>query len=132
MAQISVTTLNDGPRNAIVHVSIQGDGSGELVDSVLIDPAELNPPLPPVPALHISKLWYALVGFDAKLEFDYLTSDTPVWAMPAAEGVCFDFDSFGGLTDRSLELDGSGKLQLTTQGLTADGFGSIVLWVRKA
>lgn len=132
MAQISVTTLNDGPRNAIVHVSIQGDGSGELVDEVLIDPASFEPPLPPVPALKISKLWYALVGFDARLEFDYLASDTPVWSMPGGETACPDFDSFGGLTDRSDVLDGSGKLQLTTSGLTEGSFGTLILWVRKS
>lgn len=132
MAQISVTTLNDGPRNAIVHVSILGDGSGDLADEVVIDPAAFDPPLPPVPALKISKLWYALVGFDARLEFDYLVSDTPVWSIPGGETMCLDFDSFGGLTDSSPDLDGTGRLQITTSGLSEGDFGSLVIWVRKA
>jgi hypothetical protein len=129
---ITVTTLHDGPRNAVVHVSIVGDGSGDLADEVLVDPAAFDPPLPARPALKISKIMYDFTGFNAYLEFDYLSSDTPIWSMSGDQPGCFDFDSLGGLTDRSNELDGSGKLQITTDGLAAGDRGSMVLWVRKS
>lgn len=132
MAQISVTTLLDGPRNAVVHVSFLGDGTGELTDEVLLDPAAFDPPLPPVPALRIDRLWYAFAGFDARLQFDYLASNTPVWSMLGGEAIHMDFAGFGGLTDRSDALDGSGKLLLTTVGLEEGSFGSMVIWARKA
>lgn len=129
---IKVTQLLDGPRNATIHVSIVGDATGELVDAVLIDPADLTPPLPPVPALRIYGLVYDLTGFDAKLEYDYLASDTPVWTITGDGAGQLDFSAFGGLTDRSPELDGSGKLLLTTSGLMAGGFGSMVITVKKS
>lgn len=132
MAQIHITKLHDGPRNAIIHVALQGDGTGDLTDEVLIDPAELNPPLPPVPALRIDRLQYDLTAFDAKLEFDYLATDTPIWTMTGDGSGEFDFSSFGGLTDRSLELDGTGKLLLTTSGLTIGGFGTMIIGVKKS
>lgn len=132
MAQITLTTLLDGPKNAAVHVSIAGDGTGELVDEVILDPAAFDPPLPPVPALRIAELWYNFVGFDSLLEFDYLASDTPVWSMSGGEAIHMDFGCIGGLTDRSNPLDGSGKLLLTTSGLEAGDFGTMVILVKKA
>lgn len=133
MAQITITRLNDGPRNAIFHVALQGDGTGDLVDAVLIDPAtSFDVPLPPEPALRINRLIYDLTGFDAKLEFDYLGSDTPIWTMTGDGGTDLDFSAFGGLTDRSLELDGSGKLLLTTSGLAAGGLGTLIVMAKKS
>lgn len=133
MAQITIAKLNDGPRNAVFHVSILGDGGGDLVDQVLVDPAtSFEVPLPPVPSLKISRLWHGLVGFDARLEYDYLTSDTPIWSIPGGEAMQLDFDAFGGLSDRSNQLDGSGKLQITTSGLGIGDFGTLILLIRKS
>lgn len=133
MAQIAITNLVDGLRNAVVHVSIMGDGSGDLVDEIIVDPAtSFELPLPAVPALRIDKLWYDLSGFNAFLEYDYLSSDTPVWSMSSGQGVELCFERFGGLTDYSNELNGSGKLKLTTSGLILGGFGTIVLGLKKS
>ena len=133
MAQITITRLNDGPRNAIFHVALQGDGTGDLVDAVLIDPAtSFDVPLPPVPALRIERLMYDLTGFDAMLEFDYLASDTPIWTMTGDGGTEFDFSHFGGLTDRSPDLDGSGKLLLTTSGLDLGSLGTLIVMANKS
>ena len=133
MAQIKVTTLHDGPQNAHVQVSIIGDETGDVTDETLIDPAtSFAIPLPSKPALRLVKIWYDLIGFDAFLEFDYLASDTPLWSMSNGQGTPLDFSCFGGLTDRSNELDGSGKLMLTTSGLGEGDFGSIVLDVKKS
>lgn len=133
MAQIKVTKMHDGPRNAVFHVALAGDGTGDLVDEVLIDPAtDFDPPLPPVPALRIDALKYDLTGFDAKLEYDYLASDTPIWTMTGDAPVEFDFREIGGLTDRSLELDGSGKLLLTTAGLGSGAQGTVIIIAKKS
>jgi hypothetical protein len=133
MAQITITKMHDGPRNAVFHVSVFGDGSGELVDEVIIDPAtSFDKPLPPEPAMRVEKLWYDLSGFDAFLEFDYLTSDTPVWTMSQNNTGQPDFSEIGGLTDRSNPLDGTGKLMLTTSGLGDGDFGTIIVYAKKS
>jgi hypothetical protein len=134
MAQIAITRLADGPRNAIYHIALQGDGTGDLVDVAVIDPAtDFDPPLPAVPSLRIARLIYDLTGFDAYLEFDYLATDTPIWTMTGNNGGSdLDFCSFGGLSDRSLELDGSGKLLLSTSGLGLGDRGSIIIMAKKS
>lgn len=132
MAQVTITKLNDGPRNAVFHVSIFSDGSGEETDSVLIDPAtSFDPALNAEPTITIDRLWYDLTGFNAYMEFDYLASDTPVWSMSGGQANSIDFCYFGGLKDRSNPLDGSGKLMLNTSGLGAGDFGTIIIKVRK-
>ena len=131
MAQLTITTIHDGPRNAVIHVSIFADGSGELADEVLIDPTAFDPPLPARPALRISKIWHDFTGFDAWLEYDYLLSDTPVWSMSGNQPGHLDFDCFGGLTDRSAS-DGTGKIQINTRGLDNADFGTMVLHVKKS
>lgn len=132
MAQINITKLNDGARNAIFHVALQGDGTGDLVDAVIIDPAtSFDVPMPALPALRIMSLRYDLTGFDAEIEYDYLESDTPIWTMTGDTGSAFDFCEFGGLTDRSLS-DGSGKLLLTTNGLSNGDKGTIIICAKKS
>ena len=132
MAQIGITKINDGARNAVFHVIIEGDGTGDLTDETLIDPAtSFSPAMPAAPSMTIEKLLYDFGSFTAKLEFDYLASDIPIWTIAGDQSNCFDFTSFGGLKDRSPVLDGSGKLMLSTSGLAAGEKGSLIVWVRK-
>lgn len=131
MAQIGVTQLHDGPRNAVYHVSIIGTGAGDLEDVTIIDPAAFEPPLSAKPTLRLEEIWYDLAGFSAWLEFDYLTEDTPVWSMSAGNPTYLCFQSIGGLADRSVELDGAGILKLSTDGLGADDRGTIIVKARK-
>ena len=131
---VLITKLLDGPRSAIFHIFIESDGaSGDMTDQVLIDPTtSFDPALDSTPTITIDSLWYDLSGFDAKLEFDYLLSDTPVWTLSAGNGVHMDFNCFGGLKDRSNALDGTGKLTITTNGLSALGDnGTLIIKVRK-
>lgn len=134
MAQVTITKILDGTRSAVFHVYLVSDGiSGDLTDEVLIDPTtDFDPELTSVPTLTIEQIWYDLTGFDARLEFDYLASDTGVWAMSGGQASHVDFCHFGGLKDRSNELDGTGKLKLTTRGFAStDDAGTIVIKVRK-
>lgn len=131
MAQVLVTKLHDGAKSAVFHVAITGDGSGDVTDAVLIDPTQFDVPMPAAPGLTIERLWYDLAGFDARLEFDNLISDTLAWSMTGGQSATFDFCDIGGLKDRSAPLDGTGKLTLTTSGLLVDGVGTLVIKVRK-
>jgi len=132
MTQYTITKLQDGPRNAVFHISFVADGMGDLTDEVLIDPAtSFDPAYPNSPTITIDKLWYDFTGFDARLEFDYLTGDTPVWSMSGFQANYVDFSHFGGLKDRSNPLDGQGKLKITTSDLELGDFGTLVIKVRK-
>ena len=132
MAQVAITRILDGARNAVFYVSIVGDATGDLTDEILIDPAtSFDPALPAAPGMTVEQLWYDLSGFDARLEFDYLASDTPVWSMSGGQAFHADFCCFGGLKDRSNPLDGRGKLKLTTSGLADGDFGTLIVKVRK-
>lgn len=132
MATITVTKLVDGPRNAVFHVAVAGDAMGDVDDEVLVDLAtSFDPALPPVPSLTIERLMYDLTGFDARLEFDYLVGDTPVWTMSERQSTVVDFTAFGGLKDRSDVMDGTGKLMMTTNGLGVDDHGTVIIMLRK-
>lgn len=130
MAQIEVTRMNEGPRNAVFHISIVGDGSGELVDEVIIDPTTFDPAFPAAPTLSVRQLWYDLRGFGIRMEYDYLTSDTPVWTLSENGASYMDFCFFGGIADRSAS-DGAGKLKITTSGLELGDYGTIIVGAAK-
>lgn len=131
MPQVAVTKIIDGPRNAVFHVFIEGNGSGELTDHVLVDPTSFSPALLAEPGLTLEEITYDLDGFSAKIEFDYLTTDNPVWSMSKGPGGHACFEDFGGLKDRSWS-DGNGKLKITTTGLDNGDRGSIILVLRKS
>lgn len=131
MAQIAITKLQDGPRNAVFQIVFAGDGSGDLTDEVVIDPAtSFDPALPAAPAMTIVELHYDLSGFDAWLEFDYLVSDELIWSMSGDQYCEVDLTKFGGLKDRSPN-GGQGKLKLSTNGLGNNEHGTLIVWVRK-
>lgn len=130
---VTVTKLMDGPRNAAFHVFIKSDGeSADLTDYVLIDPAySFDPALNQKPTITVDEIYYDLVGFSAFIDFDYLLSDTPLWAMSGGQFSEAEFGCVGGLKDRSNPLDGTGKLQISTDGLAAGKFGSMIIKIRK-
>jgi len=131
---IDVTTLIDGPRNAVFHIYLVCDGvTGDLSDEVLIDPLDLVPNAGQTPSLTIEEITYDLSGFSARLEFEYLVGNTGAWTMAGDQSGHVCFNSFGGIKDRSGTLDGSGKLMISTKGFTsADDAGSIILKMRKS
>jgi hypothetical protein len=132
MSSALVTLLNDGPRNVVCHVYIEGDAGGDLTDEVLIDPAaDVDPAMPQRPGLTLQAFWADFIGFDGLLEFEELASDRQLWTITGDQLAQADFRSFGGLKDRSSLNDGTGKLMLTTSGLSTGDKGTIILWLRK-
>lgn len=130
MAQYKVTKWLDGPRHAIFHVYLIASGLGDLEDETLIDPATL---VPECTRVAVEQVMFNLAGFDASLKFDSgLVTDEYVWVLPEGDGgKPIDFTPFGGFSDRS-GLDGTGLLQINTNGFTEVGDqGSIILKVKK-
>ena len=132
MAQLTVTKIHDGARNAVYHVFIKGDGTGDLSDEVIVDPAtDFDPAYPAKPTLTLDDLHYDLTGFDGSLSFNELVTGTPLWAMSGGQFAHVCLGDFGGLKDRSSPMDANGKLMLSTTGLGAGDKGVIVLQLRK-
>lgn len=129
-----VTKIIDGARSAVFHVFIESDGaSGEITNGVLIDPGvDFDPALGTRPCITVEEIWYDLTGFSAKLSFNELQSGTPAWACSGDRGTHLDFDSVGGIKDRSARLDGNGKLLVSTAGLASGTCGSMMIKVRKS
>jgi len=126
---VTLRTLIDGPKTAIIHVYLNSDGaSGELADQVVVDASALIP----VPSkVTIEEVWWDFVGFDGLLEFD-ATADTPAWKLPAGSGQGHrKFYLFGGIKDNS-GAGSTGDVLLTTNGFTAAGDeGTMIIKVRK-
>jgi hypothetical protein len=127
---IAITKLQDGARNVVLHVHITGE-AGELSDVVVLDPGELDPSLPNRPTLTIDQLWYDISGFSATLLFDHMSDGVPAWTLSEGNASHVDFCCIGGLKDRSPEMDGTGKLLITTVGLGVGDSGTVVLKLRK-
>ena len=128
---VNITPLIDGSKVLVYHIYLKSDGAtGDLEDEVLLDPKDLG--LANEPKFSIDEILFHFAGFDGWIEFDSgLITDTMIWVLPEGSEAYVDFRSFGGLTDRSSKLDGTGKILLNTTGFTSStDHGSIILKVR--
>lgn len=129
MSSVIVTPLINGERNVVLHVYIKGDGLGDVEDYELADPADYGM-TGEDRFFTIDKIQSGLSGFSATLKFEYLASDTLIWAIPEFHSD-YDFTCHGGLKDRSSVLDGTGKILISTSGLANGDHGSFVIKLRK-
>lgn len=128
---VTVTTLLDGPRTTILHVYIKSDGaSADLTNYEIANPADFQTPYDGNQFFTLKAIDSVLNGFSASLKFDYLINGNFIWAIPEYNS-SFDFCSVGGLKDRSNPLDGTGKVLLSTNGLSDQDEGSFVITLTK-
>lgn len=131
---VVVRKLLEGGRSAIFSVFIASDGkSGDLTAQTVINPnVDFVPSLGKGMKLNIEKIWFATAGFDVLLSFDSLV-DQPVWIIPSGTVAGFiDFSEFGGLQDYS-GIDATGKLVVSTQGLSSPSDqGTLIIKVTKS
>ena len=134
MSQVTVTKLVEGESMLLVRVDLLSDGSGELVNQVIISPSDLIPARPNNrPTFRIYQLWYGLVWFDAVLGFGTL-QPMAVWTIARDCDSHNDFRSFGGILDYATvpPSDENGKLWISTNGFAPAGSqGTIVIELRK-
>ena len=117
---VTVRTLEEGPRNVIVHVTLESDGvTGEVVNQKILEGSRFV----------IMGVKSSLSGFDVVLSFDDLT-DIPAWIC-TPESKPQDFFSIGGIADPG-GLDSQKTLLLSTKGFTStDDRGTMIIHVRK-
>lgn len=122
---VDVNTLHDGERNAVFHIRIEGDGSGEESATSLIDISTLKG----APSrVKIRAVDGKLTGFSASLLWD-ATTDELAAEVPA--GTSFlDTDMYGGIINNA-GAGVTGDINITTVGLGAGDNGVIILEVRK-
>lgn len=128
MAEFTSTLIADGAVNAILHVYFRSDGV-DLVDEVLIDPKDLNPPCK---RLRVDTMRYDFIGTSGRLRFDNGADDGFVWVLPVGASNKVSFKDFGGFPDVA-NWDGTGKVFFTTTGLASEltGEGSMIIKFRK-
>ena len=136
---IQRTILQDSARHVTMHYWFQSDGSGDLVNEVVIDPQVdfQNSTFQPMGAtLAVEELWWdsaSIFGasFSALLFFDAPTPQY-IWSLGASPGdtnICFE--EFGGIKDKT-GIDGTGKLLISTKGLVdLSAQGSLIVTCKK-
>lgn len=133
MAQVTVTKIVEGNSHLIVRLDLMSDGTGELIQEIVLSPSDLSPPMPNTrPAFRIMQMWYGMVWFDVALGFGTL-QPSPVWTIARDSDSHTDFRSFGGLADYATTppSDENGKLWISTNGFVVGSQGTLVLELRK-
>lgn len=123
--------LVEGTSKLVVHLLLEGDGEGELVNYPVLDPTvDFNPNLPAYTQVSIAQIWCSMVWFDIVLGFNAL-NPKKLWTIARDAAHYHDFRYFGGLKDQA-GTDHDGKLLLSTSGFDTPGsVGSIVLELKK-
>jgi hypothetical protein len=135
---LTLNTVIDGPRRAVIQVQID-DTSGDEAATVVVDISALNPNgdgLVPV-RVTVERVCASLDGFSARLEYDH-TANTLI--LPIATDLTIDklfrtdkreFPGSAGWKDTGTIGDGTGDIVITTTGNLAGDFGVMEISVRK-
>lgn len=116
---IASQTLISGPRNLILKVTFDGDGSGDESGTTLVDVSSFN-----TSEVRLIRVQASLVGFSMSVSWD-ATTDKLFMTVPDYE-FNQDFTMFGGLVNNA----GAGKtgdIVYNTIGLGASDHGHIIL-----
>ena len=134
MSQVTVKKIVEGDFHMIIRVDFNSDGSGELVDQVILSPSDLIPVRSNnEPTFRIMQLWYGLIWFDVAIGYGGITPEY-VWTIARDADSHVDFRSFGGLKDvtTSPPSDTTGQLVITTNGFAPVGSrGNIIMELKK-
>ena len=123
---VTVRTLVDGPRKAVVQLSSVSDGTGESAVAK-ITPANLTGA---PTAVVVEAIEYTTVGMAAKLHW---VADTPVqlWAFPTDDTGWLCFREMGGLQNPETNAGWTGVISLTTTGHSNGDAYDILLHLNK-
>ena len=124
---IEVQTIEDGERNYIIRLHIEGDGSGEETATQIIDVSTLhNSPT----SLTLMRVSSAFVGFSAELYWD-ATANVHFWILPDyIQDVSFDGGMNSGIPNNA-GTGVTGDVLVTTMGLVTGESGHAYMWFIK-
>lgn len=128
-ATATVTTLQDGPRNLVLLVSIGGT-TGDVTNTTLVTRANYAPA--DGLELVVDRIEGACSGFSVTLSFD-ATTDLIFAQIPSNNTVEYDFNYVGGISSNKSGAGSIGNILFTTGGYTgAPMAGTFILYMRKS
>lgn len=126
---ITKTTILDGPRHLVVLVNIAGDASGDETGTIIVDRSTFVPT--DGTEVVFEQVFGQLFGFTARILAD-ATTDLVICQLPDGQPFGYDFRCFGGISSNKAGAGVTGDVLITTTGLGASEFGTIVLMLRKS
>ena len=127
---VTATTVEDGPKKAIIYCTNTSDGTGEAaVVKVDVSGLATNSRGQACTGVVIEKIWWQCIGMKVQILFD---ASTNVFCIELGENQSGnqDYTNFGGLSNNS----GSGKtgdVLFTTVGHTSADTYTIIMSMRK-
>lgn len=125
---ITKTTLVNGQRNLIQLINIEGDGSGEETNTVLVDRSAFTPV---GTEIVVEKIEGLVVGATIDLIFDAST-DLVFARLPDGDWFSHRWDKFGGVSSNRAGTGANGDILFTTSGLGNGDVATFILGMRKA
>ena len=124
---VTATTVEDGPKKAIIYCTNTSDGSGEAA-VVKVDVSALSALQDGTACtgVRIQKITFSNVGMSVKLLWDAST-DVIAVELPADYSDTLDYSDMGGLPNVAASGGNTGDIQLTTLGHSSGDTYSIVL-----
>lgn len=123
---VDVQILEEGLRNLVIKLTIKGDGTGDENDTVIIDPASfLN--ADDLKAMKVTP--GSVLGFDIKFLYEGSPTSLEFAVFSAGTNEEIDWTPAGG------NINGvtgkTGKILLTTVGLSVDDVAVVTLYFKK-
>ena len=128
---VTATTVQDGPRNAIIYCTNTSDGTGEAA-VVKVDVSALSALQDGTACtgVRIEKITFTNVGMGVKVLWDAST-DVIAAELPADYSDTLDYSDMSGLPNVAASGGKTGDIQLTTVGHSSGDTYSIVLYCLK-
>jgi len=128
---VTKTTVEDGPKRAIIYCTNTSDGSGESA-VVKVDVSALSSLQDGTACtgVRIEKITFTNVGMGVKLLWDAST-DVIAAELPADYSDTLDYSDMSGLPNVAASGGNTGDIQLTTVGHSSGDTYSVVLYCLK-
>jgi len=128
---VTATTVEDGPKRAIIYCTNTSDGTGEAA-VVKVDVSALSALQDGTACtgVRIQKITFSNVGMSVKLLWDAST-DVIAVELPADYSDTLDYSDISGLPNVAASGGNTGDIQLTTLGHSSGDTYSVVLHCSK-
>jgi len=128
---VTATTVNDGPRTAVIYCTNTSDGTGEAaVTKVDVSALASLQNGTACTGVRIEKIIFSTVGMGVKILWDAST-DVIAAELPADYSDTLDYSDISGLPNVAASGGKTGDIQFTTVGHTSGDTYSVVLYCLK-
>lgn len=123
-------TLVDGPRNLVVHLLLQSDGSEET-DYLLIDASTYTPAFEDEAVMKVD---YAITNTATAntpvVTLEWEASTDVIFLTLGANSGCYDFTDVGGISNNA-STGKNGDILMTTTGFAANDTLAMTIYLKK-